>query len=577
MNTNINQENITTSDKTLKSADNNRVSTKNRGSGGPRRELPALAKRILIIGLDGATFDVLNPMIKAGRMPTLAELIETGTAGILDSTKPPITPAAWTTFMTGKGPGQHGIIDFEKYDVKTNKLSFNSTFEIREKTIWEIFSEKGFLVGSVNVPMTYPPRKVNGFMISGFETPSTDTDFTYPSDLKDDILRQWPDYNYQTDWKRKTFGGDKLFQRNLRYIEKSFAQGYELATFCGEKYGWDILMVLFKLVDNLQHKVWKYLDPKTSHINPNRAEMSAQCFTALDNTIRELVEYARKNEALILVMSDHGHGSLDGKAQPNLLLKQWGYLKIKSTLKQAGKRTQRIIDRLRNKSTKRFAANLGIEHDLALDWENTRACIMHAGMYGFLYISLKGRQPRGVVEPEDYELVREDLRHRFLSVTCKNRQGETIQVFPEVHRTEELYNCRREEHPWLPDLLLIPQPGLSVVRKIRGTQPVRWLSRYRMEGTHRVEGILIANGPNVCQGQTIHANIADIAPTILAASGLKVPADMEGRALASLFESKLPVEFEPPQAIEAAEHEEVYTEQEKEALSKRLSDLGYLE
>src|SRR5687767_14762288 len=194
-------------------------------SEGPTRELPALAQRVLIIGLDGATFDVLDPMMASGRMPNLRHLVETGTRGILDSTKPPITPAAWTTFMTGKGPGRHGIVDFEKYDVRTNQLSFNSTYEIREKTIWEILSEKGFRVGSINVPMTYPPRKVNGFMISGFETPSIEKDFTYPRELKDEILRRWPDYNYRSNWERKTFGGDDLFQRNLTYIERSFEQG----------------------------------------------------------------------------------------------------------------------------------------------------------------------------------------------------------------------------------------------------------------------------------------------------------------------------------------------------------------
>ena len=69
--------------------------------------------------------------------------------------------------MTGKGPGRHGIIDFEKYSVADGQLSFNSTYEIREKTIWQILSDKGLRVGSINVPMTYPPHPVNGFMISG--------------------------------------------------------------------------------------------------------------------------------------------------------------------------------------------------------------------------------------------------------------------------------------------------------------------------------------------------------------------------------------------------------------------------
>ena len=106
----------------------------------PPREVAALARRVLIIGLDGATFDIIGPLMNEGHMPHLKRIIEEGTSGILESTKPPITPAAWTTFMTGKGPGRHGIIDFERYDVRNNQLSFNSTFEIREKTIWEILT-----------------------------------------------------------------------------------------------------------------------------------------------------------------------------------------------------------------------------------------------------------------------------------------------------------------------------------------------------------------------------------------------------------------------------------------------------
>ena len=289
-----------------------------------KRPLKPLADRLLIIGLDGATFDVLAPLLAAGRMPNFQRFIENGVAGVLNSTRPPITPAAWTPFMTGKGPGRHGILDFEKYDVKNHGLLFNSTFEIREKTIWEILSEKGLRVGSINVPMTYPPKPVNGFMISGFETPSIDADFTYPRELKQAILREIPDYSYRTNWKRKAFGGDALLAENFDYMCRSFEQGWQLTHYCGEKYGWDVLMVLYKLVDNLQHKAWKYLDPRTAGRHPRRADMAASCFTRLDDALGKLFTYAQARNATVLIMSDHGHGSLDGKAQPNLLLRNWG-------------------------------------------------------------------------------------------------------------------------------------------------------------------------------------------------------------------------------------------------------------
>jgi len=544
----------------------------------PPRELPALARRVLIIGLDGATFDVLNPLMEAGRMPHLRRLIETGTSGILDSTKPPITPAAWTTFMTGKGPGRHGIIDFEKYDIVSHRLTFNSTFEIREKTIWDILSEKKFRVGSINLPMTYPPKRVNGFMISGFETPSTDADFTFPRELKAEILRRWSDYSYRSDWQRKALGGDALFDRNMRYIERSFRQGYELTEYCGERYGWDVMMVLFKLVDNLQHKAWRYLDPRTRGRYPYRAERSMQCFETLDAVLRDLSGYAERHEATTIIMSDHGHGTLEAKAQPNLLLHKWGYLSLRSTATRAWTRGAYLFHRLIGTRNGRFSGNSGLERELAVDWSRTRACVMHAGMYGFLYLNVAGRQPGGIVSPAEYEPLRDEIRQRLLAATVRDRDGREVPIFPEVHKPEELYNCRRDEQPWLPDLLLVPREGFAVVRKIRGWQAVRWCPSSRMEGTHRVEGILVVNGPHVRRGHRIRANIADIAPTILAAVGLRVPIDMEGQILSDLFDAPLSIEFEPPQVADRSQlGREVYTEQDKEVLTRRLSDLGYLE
>lgn len=538
----------------------------------------ALAERLLIIGLDGATFDVLNPMMEAGRMPALKRFIAAGVAGVLNSTKPPITPAAWTTFMTGKGPGRHGIIDFEKYEVASHTLAFNSTFEIREKTLWELLSEKGLRVGSVNVPMTYPPRPVNGFMISGFETPSIDADFTWPRELKTELLTKFPHYNYRTDWRRRAFGGEEILQRNLDYICDSFDQGWQLTQYCGDKYGWDVLMVVFKLVDNLQHKAWKYLDPRYIPKYPREAEMAAKCFERLDGALTHLFEYAEKRGATVLIMSDHGHGSLDGKAQPNQLLREWGYLKLRSPLQQLSTRAEYLLHRYTKGKANRFEqGSRSIDRDLAVDWPRTKACVMHAGIYGFLYINLKGRSPVGVVEPAEYERLRDEIADKLRSVRALDPEGREIQVFPEVYKTEELYRCERSDVADLPDLLLSPYPGLAVVRKIRGASPVRWCPEDRLEGTHRLEGVFALGGPNVRRGETIEANIVDLTPTALAALGLPVPVDMEGTVLSDAFTTAPKIEMEPPVRKIMEQHGDVYSEDEQKVLQKRLSELGYLE
>jgi len=545
-----------------------------------RRDRAGIAQRLLIIGLDGATFDVLRPMMQAGRMPRFAEFIERSSSGILRSTTPPITPAAWTTFMTGKGPGVHGILDFERYDVRTNRLSFNSSLRLEHvRSIWRILGERGFHVGSVNVPMTYPPVPVHGFMVSGFETPGIEADFTYPPSLKQDILDRFPDYSYRTRWRRQALGDEALFIENLDYVKRSFAQGAALTRFCGDKFGWDVLMVVFKLVDNLQHKAWKHLDPRTAGRDPRRAELTADCFDALDAAFGDLLDYAAEHGAHVLVMSDHGHGSLEGKVQPNLLLRKWGYLALKGAGARARTRTAHVVRRWLRRGKSKFAGgSLSLEDDLAVDFSRTRAAVMHAGMAGFLYLNLRGRQPTGIVEPGDYERLRDELRERLLNETCQAPDGRTIRVFPEVHKPEELYRCRREDRPWLPDLLLVPAEALAVVRKIRGSAPVRWLPEERMEGTHRRDGVFAVGGTGVAAGKMVSADLADMTPTALAMLGVNVPDDMEGHVVAEVFDP--PIEYGSEATSDtggSASEEAAFTREDQKLLTERLRDLGYLE
>ena len=536
--------------------------------------------RVLMIGLDGATFDVLEPLMRQGVMPKLAALTAGGTAGILESTRPPITPAAWTTFMTGKGPGKHGIIDFLRYDPETNQLVFNNNQKINQKTptIWQILSEKQYRVGSINVPMTYPPEQVNGFMISGFDTP-TGKDFTWPKELQREILAKYPDYTHEKKWERKALGGEKVFAENLKYISQSFDRGVELARFCGDKYGWDVMMVLFKLVDNLQHKAWRYLDPRTRDASPERHRMTIDCFARLDVAIGKLWALAQEKDATVLIMSDHGHGSLDAKAQPNLLLANWGYLSLRSNIARAKTRGAVWWRRLtRSKNGSPVAAAGALDHDLAFDWSGTKACVLHAGIYGYLYINLKGRQKHGIVDPSDYERLRAELRDKLLAATCRDRDGREMRIFPEVHITEELYGCTRDDYPWMPDLLLAPADGLAVVKKIRGSSPVRWVPLDRLEGTHRLDGIFIANGPGIASGKKIHAHIEDIAPSVLAGLGERVPKDMDGKVLSGMFDEPVEVHYEPPQERKVDEKEPgVLTQRQMEEVADRLGALGYLD
>lgn len=537
------------------------------------RLLKAAAPRVLVIGLDGAVWTILKPMIAAGRLPRLAAAVASGASGLLRSTTPALTPAAWTTFLTGKQPGSHGIIDFEQYDHFTNEFRFNSA-RCRDhvRNIWQILGDRGLKVGSINVPMTYPPMPINGFMISGFETPGPESDFVYPLDLKSEILQRWPDPTQRSKWKRKTFGGLKLFRENVDYMARSFHQGAEMTMHLGDKFGWDALMVVLKLVDNLQHKTWKYLDPRWPQRDRAKREIVVRCFEEMDKAVGTLLDYAKAHDAAVMIVSDHGHGSLEGKAHPNCLLQRWGYLALHAGAVPEGEAEKR--------------PHIGdVEKALPVDYSKTRACVMHAGNAGFLYINLKGRQPTGIVDPQDYEELRDALIARLQGEECRvrNPRGEMISLFPEVVKPEEAYGCRREDQPWLPDLLLIPHETLSVVRRIRGNALVKWFSYRRMEGTHRQDGIFIAAGPGIKHLDGLHPHIVDCAPTLMAMLGLPVPEDMEGRVIGELFEREPVIEKEavkPRRQIvsgKPAAPDSAYSLEDMQKVTDRLSDLGYLE
>jgi len=543
-----------------------------------RRALPAVAERVLVIGLDGATMDVLGPLMDEGFMPRLAEVVRGGATGVLWSTVPPVTPAAWTTFLTGKNPGAHGALDFEYYDAKAGLIRFHSTRSLgRNRNLWQILSDKGFRVGSVNVPLTYPPITLeNGFVVSGFETPGPQSDFVSPPRLREEILARWPDPTLKSKWKREVGGGDELFQHNLDYISASFHQGADMTIHLGEQGSWDVLMVVFKLVDNLQHKTWKYIDPRWRDRAPARRDAVKACFARLDEAIGKLLDYAATYRASILMVSDHGHGSMEGTVYPNVLLKRWGYLHLQRGWPRLRAQLARLIRRKSNLDA--LAQPVGIEKYVPADLARTRACVMHAGNGGFLFVNLKGRQPTGIVDPCDYEAIRDDLQARLQAERATDPTGQVIQVFPEVHKPEELYGCTRLDQPWMPDLILIQHDPIAVGRRIKGRNPMEWLSYGKLEGTHRKEGILIARGPGIACRNGVSANIVDCAPTILAMMGLRIPDDMHGRVITDLFEKPPRVERAAAEAFEPVEAPtEVYTEAELAEVTDRLVDLGYME
>src|SRR5579863_8278207 len=162
--------------------------------------------RSVIFGVDGLTFRILDPLIERGDLPNFRKLRERGCEATLESKYPPLTPAAWTSLSTGLKPAQHGVYDFWEYEEQHTKgearAAHVQTRRKGGKAIWNILSEYGKQVLVINVPSTYPPEPVNGIMISGYMTPSSDTDFTYPSAFKEELYREVPGYEIDLDFNK---------------------------------------------------------------------------------------------------------------------------------------------------------------------------------------------------------------------------------------------------------------------------------------------------------------------------------------------------------------------------------------
>jgi len=540
--------------------------------------------RVLVIGIDGGTLDLIRPWAEKGYLPHLARLMEEGAWGPLESTLPPVTSPAWPTFATGKNPGKHGVFDFIRPRGGTFDM-VNST-SIRSRTLWQILSEAGRRVGVINVPVTYPPQPVNGFLISGMLSPHSGR-ITYPDGLLDPYREELGPYRVVPSVQYKEGNEEDFIADLLDLVERRGRYALRLM----EDHPWDFLMVHFQATDVLQHALWKFVDPTHPRHDPDAAArfvpQMRRVFQRMDGFIGQMMERLG-DEATVIVMSDHGFGPLHWVVNVNLVLLDAGLLRLKRgaftrlrvSLFRAGltpASVWHLIERvglqnyvwLVSKSTRNKVVSKFLSFE-DVDWSRTVAYSI--GHVGQIYINLKGREPRGIVEPgAEYEAVRqqvvealEGLRHPQTGQPLLDQviRGEQVAHGPFAHRGPDLHvvfdGYRAIVFP------LFATDNRLVTRQIRGDS-----------GCHRLHGLLIAWGRGVRPGPVERARIMDLAPTVLHLMGLPVPDDMDGRVLTSMLSVDRPVTYEHAVAKEAGLETGLSAEESAE-VEDRLRALGYL-
>ena len=529
----------------------------------------ASVQKVLILALDSVNMAALIPHLDAGRMPNLKGIVARGTSGILRSTLPAHTAAAWTTLATGKHPGVHGVMNFRRFDPRTQQTRLNATTDVPHKTIWQLLDEREIKVGVVGQPQSYPLRPLtHGFAISGFETPSTEAEFAWPAELKNEILEQVPGFCFKservrdpgagkdwTEWADFEAGMDSLAAEN----ERAHALNRHLAS----TRPWDLLFLYYQATDPLFHKAWRWCDPETRGEDPRRAARIDIFFKRLDEMLGEILSLKQSQDAFVMVCSDHGHGPVHELVRVNGLLSDLGFLRRGGVMEQARDAWRRVTGQRKQKG-------LGI----AVDWTNTRAYMPFEAISGFVYLNRAGRERSGIVTDADAETTAAQLAAE-LSKQVSPHSGKAL--FDGILTTKQAYPvCGPFDAP---ELFVQPAYGFNLVRKL-SFGPAVEIPSEKYKGTHRPEGFFALCGADVIPGKTADANIADIAPTVLALLSQTVPSDMTGRVLSDFFKGGLACSSGAPSAIESAENnntKSIYNAAEQALVEQRLADLGYVD
>ncbi|OGH03902.1 MAG: hypothetical protein A2W22_02875 [Candidatus Levybacteria bacterium RBG_16_35_11] len=293
-----------------------------------------MSKKILIIGLDGVSWNVLNPMLENGYMPFLQDFIKKGKSGILKSTEPPITPTAWTSFQTGLPPEVHKIMGFRNFILKKGRLQSRilTSSSVSAKRIWDILSENNRKICLLNIPLTYPPFPINGFLVSGFPVPSTRCTFTYPEDFKDELLRTIPDFEVMQIGIGAKQKGMKI-ENIMGWWIKLISQKTKLTLYLLNKELWDVFMIHFQETDLLQHYLWHCIDKSHPEHKPEDFPKVAQFYSTLDNKLSKIIAKARNKGFSTIIISDHGFQACNCSFKANSWLFQKGYLVVNKNIK----------------------------------------------------------------------------------------------------------------------------------------------------------------------------------------------------------------------------------------------------
>ncbi len=462
--------------------------------------------RVIVIGLDGATWDLLEPWVREEKLPTFKKLMREGAWGKLRSTIPPITFPAWGSIFTGKNPGKLGVFAFVNVDCENRSLNINTPSSFKDEPLWKILNKYGYKTCMIGIP-TSRVQSVDGMMVGG---PFSEGNEVYPPNFKS-FLEKMNYELYPMDLAKVFIEASKT-KSPKDVIEKTIASRFRLAECIVDMEKPDFLAFIIFVIDNIQHFYWG--EP-----------LVYETWSLID---RELDRFLSNFEdSIVILVSDHGFMKLSKTFYISGFLEEKGLIAYKKpflppkintgTLVTLARKTglDKILLRLFSKKRLRFMLSIfpskegrlgamGLKH--IIDWEKTKCVPLTSAIY--LNCSEKEK---------------EKLK-KYLRTKLKELRG----IVKDVHFREEIYSGKYLEEA--PDLVIEPEEGVRILENPFAKEMITTGNTTGWKGQHASDGIFLIYGPEI-EKNTTEATLYDIAPTILSIYGIPPSPDMDGRVL----------------------------------------------
>ena len=518
--------------------------------------------KVLVIGLDGGTWNLLKPWAERRKLPAFKKLMTAGVYGTSITTIPPVTGPAWVSFATGKNPGKHGIFDFVK--LEENHLRPLSPTNVGCDTFYNMLSEK-FSCIIMGLPLSYPPgNNFNGIMISDFLYPNRQI---FPK-TKSQYLRNYSFPDLLLESKEDL----------LNDIIKTATNRIETAKKMFSKEIWDFFFLWYGETDWVSHFFWDDIK-----YNTRIGQKAKFVFQIIDGFLCWLLKRINNN-CYLFIVSDHGFGDCPHNVALNQMFLESGLLKkcLKDVSQEMTKEKLLGIKRKEMRVPKfvfkifdvcpfvkslsasvlklLFGDKVKATYETGIDFENSNAFVPTSEAMG-IYVNESNQKKKKVIED--------------ITETLEHLEYKGHRVFKRVLCREEVYSGSHVGKA--PDIMLIPD-GFHITSNLDKDL----FGKFNDGGYHDSNGIFLAYGPDIKKGAKIeNVRIYDMAPTILHIYGLPIPIDVDGRVLMEIFEDQSEKAKRTPTYIETSHRRRrmdvgMYSPKDEEEIKKRLKELGYL-